>query len=581
MLDFTKAEIQAYYATRVPGLRQTSKREWRCPCPVHNGKRESFSVNAENGMATCHSECGKGWDIISLEMEFTNGNFAAAKASAYKIIGRPDPSWEDRDVEAAYDYTDENGRLVYQVVRRFGKKFAQRRPNGAGGWIWGLGDAKPLPYRLVNWMKEPFVAIVEGEKDVHSLESIGMYATCNSGGAGNFHSGLAFWFGGKDIAIFPDNDDAGRQHALKVAAILEKNTKSIKIVELPGLPAKGDVTDFIRSGKTRDDLRVLYAQAQPWSKDFEFGLEVPDENDQFVRTFVQVLEECGGLEKFWTLTEQKGIPTPFPKLTKTLRGGMRNGEVYVIGGNQGSGKTSLALQFVLEALRHDVGVLLFSMEMGWRDVFQRIVAIDAKVDLLEFYEAQAGKYPTTMRMTKALSQSSLYLARAPLLVSTRTRVSPKYLADESSRLKKRNKVDLVVIDHMQLMGATGTVRGDYEKFTAISRATKETAKILDVPLLIVSQTSRANSKDHRSELNVDDLRGSGAIEEDAAGVMLLYQDRDDAERCLADNTFAKGPVKSWLKLGKNRFGLQGCFLPLRHMKGQTRFEVCNSEEEGD
>ena len=71
---------------------------------------------------------------------------------------------------------------------------------------------------------------------------------------------------------------------------------------------------------------------------------------------------------------------------------------------------------------------------------------------------------------------------------------------------------------------------------------------------------------------MSDLRGSGAIEEDAAAVMLLYPDKSDRARTLASGTFAKGPVKSWLKVDKNRFGMQGLYLPLMHLKAFTKFE---------
>jgi replicative DNA helicase len=131
---------------------------------------------------------------------------------------------------------------------------------------------------------------------------------------------------------------------------------------------------------------------------------------------------------------------------------------------------------------------------------------------------------------------------------------------------------------MQLMGTTGSVRGDYEKFTHISRTVKQTAVDLGMPVLLVSQSSRSNSTSQRSELEVSDLRGSGAIEEDAAAGMLLYDDKEDRTRTLQNGTFARGPVKSWLKLGKNRYGLQGKYLPLLHFKNCTRFDPLVSDQ---
>src|SRR5260370_39437697 len=126
-MTFTPSEVRAYYATRVPNLRITSQREWRCPCPVHQGKRDSFSVNSETGLAQCHSECEKGWDIVSFEMELSALDFAKAKERVYEIIGRPKVPYEERDIEATYDYRDEHGELQYQVVRKHGKRFFHSR----------------------------------------------------------------------------------------------------------------------------------------------------------------------------------------------------------------------------------------------------------------------------------------------------------------------------------------------------------------------------------------------------------------------------------------------------------------------
>lgn len=576
---FTPSEVRAYYAARVPSLKITSHREWRGPCPVHSGKDPNFAVNAETGLAQCHSQCGRGWDPISLEMELAGLDFPRAKERVFDLVGRPRIPWEERDVEAIYDYTDEQGKLLYQVLRKHGKKFSQRRPDGSGGWIWGLGDARRVPYRLPKLAHADFVANCEGEKDVHTLEALGIVATCNSGGAGNFKTELASHFAGKTVAIFPDNDAPGREHALKVAALLGPVAKSIKIVELPGLPLKGDVTDFVNAGGTVDQIREIYKSAQKWTPDFEFAATMPDESDKYVRTISEEVEAAGGLTAFWDLAKFTGLPTPFAKLNWMLSGGMRNGEVYVIGANQGAGKTSLALQFAIAALRKGYGVLIFSMEMGWRAVFQRMAAIEAQVDLAAFRESQ--------RKHRECGEDRVRLARATgeisswkLQVSTRPAITPEYVIAETKRLAKRSPVDLVICDHMQLMGADTSTRGDYEKFTAISRAMKQTAVEANVPVLLVSQTSRSNSRERRAELDVADLRGSGAIEEDAAAVFLLFEDREDAEaaRSFDDGRrYTKGPVRSFLKIGKNRYGEQGRCLSLMHYKAQTRFAIPDAE----
>ncbi len=397
-----------------------------------------------------------------------------------------------------------------------------------------------------------------------------------------FKDELAQYFTGKHVAIFPDNDDPGREHALKVAAILHGTVKSLKIVELPGLPAKGDVTDFANKGGTVEQIRELYRKAQPWTPDWEFGANVPDENDRYVCTVEQAIERAGGLDKFWNLASFTGIPTPFAKLNSQLGGGMRNGEVYVIGANQGAGKTSLALQFMMAALRKQYGTLLFSMEMDHDAVFHRMAGIEARVDLQAFRDKQRAKQDHRDELLR-LRAATYDLASWPLLVSTKSAATPEYITGETRRIAKRAQVGMVVVDHMQLMAAEQNTRSEYEKFTAISRALKQTAMELKLPVLLVSQTSRANSRDKRSELDVSDLRGSGAIEEDAAGVFLLYEDSldaDEARKVDRGVRYAKGPLKTWLKIGKNRYGMQGTYVGLLHFKDCTRFDLPDYGEVG-
>lgn len=584
MSEFTSAEIQHYYAIRVPAAIQKG-RQWRGPCPVHRGKDPNFSVESNTGMASCHSQCMRGWDILSLEMELTSTSFAKAKEAVFKLLGRPAIPYEDREIEAIYDYTDEAGALLYQVVRKFGKKFRQRQPR-SGGWLWSLGDVRLVPFQLPKLIASEFVALVEGEKDALALTRIGITATCNNGGAGHFGSNLAQWFSKKRVAVFADNDEPGRAHALQVALILSNVAKSIRIVELSGLPQKGDVSDFIAKNGPVAYVKILerYQAAADWSPQWEFAAEVPSEEDKYVRTFEQTVADCGGLDKFWDLTAQEGMQTPWVKLSWALGGGLRAGEVYVIGGNQGSGKSSLALQFILHTLSRKGASLLFSMEMPWKDVFQRLAGIKAWVDLMWLRDAQReAKKGTIVQQADlkeaihCLTAASTALADAPLFVSNRSGVNPDYLLTECARIGKRQKLDLVVVDHMQLMASSGSERTDTEKFTAISRSLKQAAMEMKLPVILVSQTSRNNSSEKRAELEVSDLRGSGAIEEDAAAVMLVYPDNDHRKELVAQNNYAAGPVRSWLKLGKNRYGLQGLYMPLMHHKQFCRFEYSHEE----
>jgi replicative DNA helicase len=125
------------------------------------------------------------------------------------------------------------------------------------------------------------------------------------------------------------------------------------------------------------------------------------------------------------------------------------------------------------------------------------------------------------------------------------------------------------------MDSTGSARSDYEKFTEISRMMKLVAVEMNVPVLVLSQTTRSQRRDRRDEPEISDLRGSGALEEDAAAVMLLYEDPEDADAAQNEGEgmrYADGPLKTFLKLAKNRYGQKGRYFMLQHTKTCTRFD---------
>jgi hypothetical protein len=171
-------------------------------------------------------------------------------------------------IVATYDYRDADGTLLFQVVRYEPKGFVQRRPSGNGGWLWGLDGIEPVLYRLPELLAaDPaqVVFVVEGEKDVDRLRDLGLVATCNPMGAGKWRDGYAAALQGRHVAVLLDNDRAGRDHARAGARSVAPRAAQAKVVDLPGLPPKGDVSDFLDAGGTADDLRRLVEQAPPWT----------------------------------------------------------------------------------------------------------------------------------------------------------------------------------------------------------------------------------------------------------------------------------------------------------------------------
>jgi hypothetical protein len=171
-------------------------------------------------------------------------------------------------IVATYDYRDEQGTLLYQAVRLLPKDFRQRKPDGSGGWTWKLGDVRRVLYRLPELIAADhgeWVLICEGEKDADRLAAVGWVTTTNCAGAGKWRDEYNQHLAGRRVAILPDNDKPGRDHAAQVAASLQGIAAEVKVVELPGLTGKGDVTDWLDGGGTQDQLDQLILAAEPWT----------------------------------------------------------------------------------------------------------------------------------------------------------------------------------------------------------------------------------------------------------------------------------------------------------------------------
>jgi len=215
--------------------------------------------------------------------------------------GRPARMRREK-ITDTYDYCDETGTLLFQVVRIEPKAFKQRRPDGRDGWTWQLGNVRRVLYRLPEILAAPAdatVYVVEGEKDANRLASLGLIATTNPGGAGKWRSEYSHTLRGRAIIILPDNDEPGRAHAQQVAHALHRVAASVKVLELPGLPDHGDVSDWLDADGTREALEALAAQTPLWSP-LTLATAL-DATVVFIRRYtVQTLEEVIA-EALWVM----------------------------------------------------------------------------------------------------------------------------------------------------------------------------------------------------------------------------------------------------------------------------------------
>jgi len=211
-----------------------------------------------------------------------------------------------REIVATYDYTDESGTMLFQVVRYAPKDFRQRKPDGTGGWLWQIGNVRRVPYRLPDLLAaDPSrpVYVVEGEKDVDAMWAAGHPATCNAGGAGKWGlvaAEASKVLAGREVIVVADADPPGRKHAQEVAESLGDSAASVRVLE-PPRPYK-DVSALFSDGKTIGAL-VTLSDAEP------DGEEKPERY------------------KIWTPEE---IYAPIPPATYTIDPLLRRGNLALI-----------------------------------------------------------------------------------------------------------------------------------------------------------------------------------------------------------------------------------------------------------
>jgi len=256
-----RLKFHAFYASELPSLKtNSSSGRGQALCPFHKDTKPSLSVNLQTGQFRCFG-CGRKGSAFNFYMAKHNVDFQTAKQALAKEAGLIS---EPQKIVKAYDYTDEAGELVFQTVRYDPKDFKQRRPDGKGRWIWSLQGVRLVLYNLPEVLKAESILIVEGEKDADNLNALGLTATCNPMGAGKWKPEYNQYFKGKRVAIIPDNDEQGKRHAETVAGNLKGVAESVKVVELPDLPDKGDVSDWLSNGNNKDRLLELIREAPEW-----------------------------------------------------------------------------------------------------------------------------------------------------------------------------------------------------------------------------------------------------------------------------------------------------------------------------
>lgn len=261
-----------------------------------------------------------------------------------------------------------------------------------------------------------------------------------------------------------------------------------------------------------------------------------------------------------------GIPTGFSLLDKMLSG-FQKSQLIVVAGRPGMGKTSFALNIAQHvAVKESVPVAVFSLEMSREQLALRMMCSEAMVDS---QKTRVGglTYDDFDRLASAVSE----LGKAPIYIDDSPSITVMEMLAKSRRLKKDLGLGLIVIDYLQLMSGKDRRENRQQEISAMTRSLKIMAKELDLPVMLLSQLSRASEKRDSKRPMLSDLRESGSIEQDADVVLFLHRESYyDKE---ADNV-------SQIIVAKQRSGPTGD-INVGWRGDQTRFAELSAKAETD
>ena len=228
-----------------------------------------------------------------------------------------------------------------------------------------------------------------------------------------------------------------------------------------------------------------------------------------------------------------------------ITSGFQKGDLVIIAGRPSMGKTALALSVMRNAaIDYKVPVGMFSLEMANHQLAQRLLCAEGRVDS---HLVRTGKLPKNQWKNLSLAVGSL--AEAEIYLDDTPAITVLELRAKARRLKAEKNLGLIIVDYLQLMQGPRNIESRQQEISNISRSLKALAKELDVPVIALSQLSRAveQRSDHRPQLS--DLRESGAIEQDADVVIFLYRSwvysREEEDKGRAQAIVAKqrnGPI---------------------------------------
>ncbi len=356
---------------------------------------------------------------------------------------------------------------------------------------------------------------------------------------------------------------------------------------IESVPTASNVENYAKIVLEKSLLRKVIQLAHDVSKDaYDDQQDVDDILDKAERAIFNITQNRlkGGFRQIAPVLQETfeqldkiaarksdviGVPSGLTDLDK-LTSGFHDGELIIIAGRPGMGKTALALTMARNAaVAHKQGVGIFSLEMANHQLANRLLCAEARVDS---HLVRTGNLPK--KQWKNLSIHVGELAEAPIFLDDTPAITVLELRAKARRLMAESDIKMIVVDYLQLMQGPKGVESRQQEISVITRSLKALAKDLGIPIVALSQLSRAveSRQDKRPQLS--DLRESGAIEQDADVVIFLYRpwvyNKDD------DDLLGKAHIE----VAKQRNGPTGS-IDVTFIDSYARFEDRSMFDESD
>ena len=494
----------------------------KCPSVEHGNMHLCVSLDVDKNVWHCN-DCDHGGTVIDWvkiekgmdfkqAFEYLGGGVDNADTRPEAVTGGPltlcsgssaPPTQESK----TYSYTDETGKLLYQVVRYEPKTFKQRQPVGED-WKWNLDGVTRVLYNLPEVLKSPTVLLCEGEKDADTLINLGYCATTHCGGSSSWFPAYTDFLKGKDVLIFSDNDAAGDKHYKAVVSSLEGKVNSAKKVNVP--KEFKDVSDWLTSeanteGEAKTLLSDLIGKAVMAIE--PLPLYTVYEMEERFQDYIKEVNTKGF--SLGRLAPAYGNKTMMP------------GELIMVMGDTGQGKTAF-MQYMAKSAR-PLPTLFFELELPLESMFMREVQMECNCledDVLNDYKSG----------TKSMRDKFAGLDH--ILTCDRSGISMDYIERliEQSELKFGKHPAMVMIDYMGLVKGVSFNR--YEAMAAKAQQAKVLAKNTGTVVVMGSQVGRPQrdekgNRGKRSTLSLHDARGAGELEESANLILGITKDNAD------------------------------------------------------